>query len=99
MGDPAFHEDAGQSWVVDVVKAYFNVQKEGGHLQALPLQGFHVVHKSEAGIVCAQPREGAALVRVNHAPCAAQEEVVCHNYPFQELRDTSEKDYNPEGGG
>ena len=68
MGDPAFSEDVGQSWVVNIVKAHFDVQNEGGHLQARPLQGFHVVHKSEAGIVCAQPREGASLIAVNQAP-------------------------------
>ena len=68
MGDPAFPEDAGQSCIVDVVKTRFDVQKEGGHLQARPLQGFYIFHKGEAGIVRAQPREGAALVGVNQAP-------------------------------
>ena len=52
MGDPAFPEDEGQSWVIDVIKASFDVQKKGGHLQAQSLQGFHVVYKGEAGIVC-----------------------------------------------
>jgi len=68
VGDTAFPQDSGQSWVVDVVKAWFDVQKKGGHLQARSLQGLHVIHKGEAGIVCAQPREGAALVGVNQAP-------------------------------
>ena len=66
--DPAFPVDAGQSRVVDVIKAGFDVQEKGGHLQARPLQGFHVVHEGAVGIVSAQPREGAALVRVNQAP-------------------------------
>ena len=68
MGDPALPEDAGQSWIVDVVKTRLDVQEKGKHLQARPPQGFYVVHKSEARIVCAQPREGAASVRVNYAP-------------------------------
>jgi len=68
MGDPAFPEDAGQNWVVDIVKASFDVPKSEGHLQAKPLQGFQVVPEVEAGIVCAQPQEGAGLVRVHHAP-------------------------------
>jgi len=68
VGDPVFPEAAGQSRVVDVIKACFDVQKEGRHLQARSLQGFHVVHEGEAGIVGAQAREGAALVRVNQVP-------------------------------
>jgi len=64
-GGPALPEDAGQSWVVDVVKASFDVEIKGGHFQARPLQGLHVIHEGEAGIVRAWPREGAALVRVN----------------------------------
>jgi len=68
MGDPAVPNDASQGWVVDVVKGRFDVQKKGGHLEAQPLQSFHVVHKGEAGIISAQPRKGAALVGVNQAP-------------------------------
>jgi len=67
MRDPAFCMDAGQSWVVNIIKTSFHVQKKGGHLQAWPLQGLYVIHEGEAGIICAQPREGAALVRVNQA--------------------------------
>jgi len=37
MGDPAFPEDAGQTWVIDVMKTGFDVQKKGGHLQARSL--------------------------------------------------------------
>ena len=68
IGDPAVPEDAGQSQVIDVIKASLEVQKEGGHLKALPLHGFHVLHEGEEGIVCAQPRRRAALVRLNKAP-------------------------------
>ena len=68
MGDPALPEDTGQSWVINIIEARFDVHKKGGHLQAWPLQGFHVVHEGEAGIVSAQPREGAILVRVNQGP-------------------------------
>jgi len=60
--DPTFREDAGQSQIVDVVKAGFDVQENGGHLQAPPLESLHVVHEGEAGIICPQPRKGAALV-------------------------------------
>jgi len=67
MGDPAFPENAGQSWVVKVIKTSFDVQKKGGHLQASSLQGLYVVHEGQAGIICAQPIEGAALIRVNQA--------------------------------
>jgi len=68
MGDPAFPEDAGQGWVVEIVKTSFDVQKKGEHHQARPLQGLHVVHKCEASIICAEPMAGAALVGVNQAP-------------------------------
>jgi len=68
VGDTGFPQDAGQSWVVDVVKACLDVPKEDGHLQAWSLQGFHVIHEGEAGIVHARPREGAALAGVNQAP-------------------------------
>ena len=64
MGNPAFPEDTYQSWVVDVVESCFDVEKEGEHLQARSLQGSHVVHEGEAGIIGAQPREGAAVVGV-----------------------------------
>jgi len=68
VGYPTFPEDEGQCCIVGLVKTRFDVQKEGGHLQARPLQGFNVVHKGEPGIESAQAREGAALVRVNQAP-------------------------------
>ena len=67
MGDPAFPEDAGQTWVIDVMKTGFDVQKKGGHLQARSLYGLYVIQEDEAGIICAQPREGAALGSVNQA--------------------------------
>jgi len=51
----------------DVTEASFDVQKEGEHLEARPLQGLPIVHAGEAGIVCAQSREGTALVGVNEA--------------------------------
>jgi len=98
VGDPAFPKDAGQSRVIDVVKACFDVQKQGGHLQARPLQGFQVVYMGKAGIVCAQPREGAALVRVDQAPQAGREKEACRDYPFQDLRDGAEEYYYHEGG-
>ena len=97
MGDPAFPEDAGQSWVVDVVKTSFDVQKKGGHLQTRPLQGLHVIYEAEAGIIRAQPGEAATLVRVNQAFRMGCKEEACCNYPFQDFRDHPEEDNNPEG--
>jgi len=67
MGDPTFPKDGGQSWIVNVIKTSFDVQKKEGHLQARPRQGVYMIHEGEAGIICAQPREGAVLVRVNQA--------------------------------
>ena len=90
MGNPAFPEDTGQSWVVDVVESCFDVEKEEGHLQARSLQGSHVVHEGEAGIIGAQPREGAAVVGVNQTSWAGCEEEACCYDPFQDLRDSAE---------
>ena len=68
MGDPAFPKDVGKGRVVDVIKPRLDLLAKGGHFQGRPLQSFHVGHEGQAGIVCAQPREGTALVRVNEPP-------------------------------
>jgi len=99
LRDPTFPNDAGQSWVVDIVKPRFEVHKKGRHLQPRPLQGFHVVHKGEAGIICSQPTEGAALVRLDQAPRAGHEKEACHNYPFQDLRNSLPEYDDHKGGG
>jgi len=64
-GDATFPQDAGQYQVVDIIETCLHIEKEGGHLQAPPLQGFHVIQEREARMVCAQPREGRELVLVN----------------------------------
>jgi len=45
--DSAIPEDAGQAWVVNIVKTSIEVQKEGGHLQGRPRLGFYVVHEGK----------------------------------------------------
>jgi len=66
-GYPAFPQDSGESFVVDVVETCFYVQKQGGDLEAGPLQGSDVVGQGEARVIGAEPRERTALVGVQQS--------------------------------
>jgi len=87
LGNPPLPQDAGKSGVVDLVEPCLDVQKQGRHLEAGSLKGFHIVEVGYDRIVSAQTRQGAALVGIQHALRSGCQEEGGRYYPFKDLRD------------
>ena len=105
-GDPVDHvgwyifgkEDGPKPSGIDVVKASFHLEEEGGDFQKGSLEGFYLVGEDGYRIQGAEAGEGATLVGVEQAILSCEGgESDCED-ALEDLRDSFEEDYYPEGG-
>ena len=91
-------QDSGKLRWVEVVKAAFDIEEEGGDLEVESLEEADLMGEGSSGVERGETGEGAGLVAVEQGAGPGQEGETRGGNAFHNLREGFEEDDDPEGG-